>query len=146
MWHALGEAVHPIRLSHVAATIFTEPEIATAPIVIDGVTLFRVRGVSSLSAEARAQRIRNNFVSVAEDLTIPLDGIREVESDGVSLIQGGGGTIAGVLDADARLEQVRRNELAAAHLVQIRQAIDDATTGRLGAITPRHLGAREEIQ
>jgi NAD(P)H dehydrogenase (quinone) len=29
MWHALGEAVQPIRLSHVAATIFTEPEIAT---------------------------------------------------------------------------------------------------------------------
>src|SRR4029077_236963 len=28
MWHALGEAVHPLRLSHVAATIFTEPEIA----------------------------------------------------------------------------------------------------------------------
>jgi NAD(P)H dehydrogenase (quinone) len=29
MWHALGEAVEPIRLSHVAATIFTDPEIAT---------------------------------------------------------------------------------------------------------------------
>ena len=29
MWHALGESVHPIRLGHVAATIFTDPEIAT---------------------------------------------------------------------------------------------------------------------
>jgi NAD(P)H dehydrogenase (quinone) len=29
MWHALGEAVHPIRLSHVAQTIFTDPEIAS---------------------------------------------------------------------------------------------------------------------
>lgn len=29
MWHALGEAVQPLRLTHVAATIFTEPEIAT---------------------------------------------------------------------------------------------------------------------
>jgi dihydrolipoamide dehydrogenase len=29
MWHALGEAVTPLNLSHVAATIFTEPEIAT---------------------------------------------------------------------------------------------------------------------
>ncbi|HEX9030587.1 MAG TPA: NAD(P)H-quinone dehydrogenase, partial [Streptosporangiaceae bacterium] len=28
MWHALGEAVAPLRLGHVAATIFTEPEIA----------------------------------------------------------------------------------------------------------------------
>jgi NAD(P)H dehydrogenase (quinone) len=29
MWHTLGEAVGPLRLSHVAATIFTDPEIAT---------------------------------------------------------------------------------------------------------------------
>lgn len=29
MWHSLGEAVQPLRLGHVAATIFTEPEIAT---------------------------------------------------------------------------------------------------------------------
>ena len=29
MWHALGEAVQPLKLSNVAATIFTEPEIAT---------------------------------------------------------------------------------------------------------------------
>jgi len=28
MWHALGEAVQPLRLSHVAMTVFTEPEIA----------------------------------------------------------------------------------------------------------------------
>src|SRR5262249_50832768 len=29
---------------------------------------------------------------------------------------------------------------------QIRQAIDDAAAGRLGAIPPRKMGAREEIQ
>ncbi|HEX6934671.1 MAG TPA: NAD(P)H-quinone dehydrogenase [Streptosporangiaceae bacterium] len=29
MWHALGEAVQPLRRRHVAATIFTDPEIAT---------------------------------------------------------------------------------------------------------------------
>jgi NAD(P)H dehydrogenase (quinone) len=29
MWHALGEAVQPLRLSHVASTIFTDPEIAS---------------------------------------------------------------------------------------------------------------------
>lgn len=28
MWHTLGEAVQPLRLGHVAATIFTDPEIA----------------------------------------------------------------------------------------------------------------------
>jgi pyruvate/2-oxoglutarate dehydrogenase complex dihydrolipoamide dehydrogenase (E3) component len=29
MWHALGESVHPLRLTHVASTIFTDPEIAS---------------------------------------------------------------------------------------------------------------------
>ncbi|MBV9292827.1 MAG: NAD(P)H-quinone dehydrogenase, partial [Frankiales bacterium] len=29
MWHALGDAVSPLRLSHVAANVFTDPEIAT---------------------------------------------------------------------------------------------------------------------
>ncbi len=38
MWHALGEAVHPIRLDHVAATIFTDPEIATVGLTQRAVT------------------------------------------------------------------------------------------------------------
>jgi NAD(P)H dehydrogenase (quinone) len=47
MWHALGEAVHPIRLGHVAATIFTDPEIATV-----GVSQ---RAVSAGEVPARTQ-------------------------------------------------------------------------------------------
>jgi NAD(P)H dehydrogenase (quinone) len=38
MWHTLGEAVHPIRLDHVAATIFTDPEIATVGVTQRAVT------------------------------------------------------------------------------------------------------------
>jgi len=38
MWHALGEAVHPVRLDHVAATIFTDPEIATVGVTQRAVT------------------------------------------------------------------------------------------------------------
>ncbi len=37
MWHALGEAVQPIRLSHVASTIFTDPEIASVGVSQDAV-------------------------------------------------------------------------------------------------------------
>ncbi len=38
MWHALGEAVQPLRLSHVAMTVFTEPEIATVGVSQQAVT------------------------------------------------------------------------------------------------------------
>ena len=37
MWHTLGEAVQPIRLDHVAATIFTDPEIATVGVTANAV-------------------------------------------------------------------------------------------------------------
>ena len=36
MWHALGEAVAPLRLKTVAANIFTHPEIATVGIGLRG--------------------------------------------------------------------------------------------------------------
>ena len=38
MWHTLGEAVGPLRLGHVAATIFTDPEIATVGVSQRAVT------------------------------------------------------------------------------------------------------------
>jgi dihydrolipoamide dehydrogenase len=49
MWHSLGEAVAPIRLGHVAATIFTDPEIATV-----GVSQ---RAVSAGEVPARVQKL-----------------------------------------------------------------------------------------
>src|ERR1700761_9369042 len=38
MWHALGQALAPLRLDHVAATIFTQPEIATVGVTQRSVT------------------------------------------------------------------------------------------------------------
>jgi dihydrolipoamide dehydrogenase len=49
MWHTLGESVHPIRLGHVAATIFTDPEIATV-----GVSQ---RAVDAGEVAARTQKL-----------------------------------------------------------------------------------------
>jgi dihydrolipoamide dehydrogenase len=69
MWHALGEAVQPLRLSHVAATIFTEPEIATV-----GVTHRSVQAGESdalvvklplaTNARAKMQGFRDGFVKL----------------------------------------------------------------------------------
>jgi pyruvate/2-oxoglutarate dehydrogenase complex dihydrolipoamide dehydrogenase (E3) component len=49
MWHALGQALAPLRLDHVAATIFTQPEIATV-----GVTQ---RAVNSGEVSARVLKL-----------------------------------------------------------------------------------------
>jgi NAD(P)H dehydrogenase (quinone) len=70
MWHALGEAVKPLRLTHVAATIFTEPEIATVGVpekaVLSGDVADAVLVKLPLATNARAkmQDIREGFVKL----------------------------------------------------------------------------------
>jgi len=70
MWHALGEAVTPLKLSNVAATIFTEPEIATVGIpeqaVMSGEIPDAVVVKQPLATNARAkmQGFRDGFVKL----------------------------------------------------------------------------------
>jgi dihydrolipoamide dehydrogenase len=60
MWHALGEAVTPLRLKTVAANVFTHPEIATVGIGTSGVdATVRPRTVTlPLAGNARAKMSR----------------------------------------------------------------------------------------
>ncbi|HET7017372.1 MAG TPA: NAD(P)H-quinone dehydrogenase [Streptosporangiaceae bacterium] len=69
MWHALGEAVHPLRLSHVAATIFTEPEIATVGVSQEQVDSGKVRATVvkmplATNARAKMDGFRDGFVKL----------------------------------------------------------------------------------
>jgi dihydrolipoamide dehydrogenase len=69
MWHALGEAVQPLRLSHVAATIFTEPEIATVGVSQQAVASGEVDALVvklplSTNARAKMQGFRDGFVKL----------------------------------------------------------------------------------
>jgi NAD(P)H dehydrogenase (quinone) len=69
MWHALGEAVQPLRLGHVAATIFTEPEIATVGVTQASVDSGQVEAASvklalATNARAKMQGFRDGFVKL----------------------------------------------------------------------------------
>ncbi len=68
MWHALGEAVHPIRLSHVAATIFTEPEIATVGIsdraAAQAADVVAVNLPLATNARAKMQGFTDGFIKL----------------------------------------------------------------------------------
>ena len=58
MWHTLGEAVQPLRLAHVAATIFTEPEIANVGVSqheVDSGKVFAQAVKLPLATNARAK-------------------------------------------------------------------------------------------
>lgn len=69
MWHALGEAVQPLRLGHVAATIFTEPEIATVgvsqrAVEAGEVSASVVKLPLATNARAKMQGFRDGFVKL----------------------------------------------------------------------------------
>ena len=118
------------RLRAQEATGAAEGEIATAPVELDGVVLFRVRGVSSFPAATRAQSIQDRIAAAAADPAIAIDSLRIVGTEGAFRIMAGEHLIMGVVDADASLDQVSRTELAAAHMVRVRQAIGDYRAAR----------------
>jgi dihydrolipoamide dehydrogenase len=69
MWHALGEAVQPLRLDHVAATIFTEPEIATVGVTQAAIDAGQVDAAEvnlplATNARAKMQGFRDGFVKL----------------------------------------------------------------------------------
>src|SRR2546430_4269307 len=69
MWHALGEAVTPLRLKTVSANVFTHPEIATVGIQERAIAAGEVpaRMVSmplATNARAKMQGLRGGFVKL----------------------------------------------------------------------------------
>ena len=69
MWHALGEAVAPLRLGTVAACVFTDPEVASVGVtqkqVDDGVILAHpITLPLATNARAKMQGITDGFVKL----------------------------------------------------------------------------------
>jgi dihydrolipoamide dehydrogenase len=69
MWHALGEAVQPLRLSTVSANVFTDPEIATVGASQAAVDSGKVPARTVMlplrtNPRAKMQGIRDGFVKL----------------------------------------------------------------------------------
>jgi small-conductance mechanosensitive channel len=129
----VGTAPSPIAAKEIAsAPSATVPkaEIATAPVEIDGNILFRVRGVSAYPAEKRAAAIKDRILGFARDPEFRTDMLQTLESEGATKIMAGDQPIVSVLDADAKIEDVRRQELARAIAHRISEAIEDYRRNR----------------
>lgn len=101
----------------------SESPQATAPVTLDGETLFRVRGVTAYPAETRAKEISKRIRALARDGSIPPQSLRVVEQDGRSDIYAGDRYIVAVVDADAQVEKVERPVLADVVKERIRKAV-----------------------
>ncbi len=100
------------------------PATATAPVVVDGVTLFHVRGVSAFPAAERAQTIAEHIRTVAAEPAVATSTLRVVPAERSSDIVMGDRPIMSVFDADAEIEGLHRADLARAYAQRIAKAVE----------------------
>ncbi|MPS81277.1 MAG: mechanosensitive ion channel family protein [Achromobacter sp.] len=112
------------------ASASSELTLETAPVQIDGHTLFTVRGLSSFPAGKRAEGIRARIEDVATDRSLPSAALKAEAVQNGTVILAGKTAVMIVTDADAVLEQTSRENLAALHLIRIQQAIDEYRQAR----------------
>jgi small-conductance mechanosensitive channel len=100
-----------------------EQDVPTAPVSVDGVTILRVRGVSSYPADQRASTIAARIREIAAKPAIEPDTLHIEETELSSRILADRQPVMNVYDADAKIEGVPRQVLASLYLSQIRSAI-----------------------
>ena len=119
----------------------TASAIPTAPVVVDGHTLFLVRGVSAYPAERRAQDIANRIKAVAANHTYSPQSIRVEDAPIGTRILADKQLIMTVSDSDAQVEGVHRQVVAQAYLLRIAEAVDEFRHDR----SPKTLTKRSGI-
>jgi small-conductance mechanosensitive channel len=110
----------------------------SAPVVVDGIVLFRVRGVSALPAEKRAQAIAERIVGLAADPAFTKEALRIEEQAQMSVLMAGKRLVMGVTDADARLDGIDRRTLATTVVFRIGEAVDAWRLDRSAATLQRN--------
>jgi small-conductance mechanosensitive channel len=114
----------------------------TAPVVVDGEELFRVRGVSSYPAHERAAAIARAIREAANDPSFDPRSVRIEPVDFGARIMAGPRRLMVVVDADSQGEGVRPSVLASLYAQRISRAIGDYRKARLpGALRGAWLGA-----
>src|SRR5262245_8599968 len=108
-----------------------------APVVVDGITLFSVRGVSAFPAERRAEETSGQIVAAAANPDVSRDSLRLSETPNSTAIFAGDQRIITIVDADAVLEGVNRKVLAQVFLSRIAEAIDAYRRDREPALLAR---------
>jgi small-conductance mechanosensitive channel len=113
-------------------------EVKTAPVKLDGEVLFTVRGVSAFPADQRAQLVAARIKAVAKDRNFDPQNLRLEDVQFSTQIMAGRLAVLSVFDADARLEEVGRQNLARADLLRIQGAIESYRQERQPKVLIEH--------
>lgn len=107
------------------------PAVQTAPVVVDGYTLFSIRGLSAYPAEKRAQDIANRIKAVAANHAYSPQSLRSENVQIGTRILANNQFIMNISDSDARMEGVNRQVVAQAYISRIGEAIIEFRNDRL---------------
>jgi small-conductance mechanosensitive channel len=98
--------------------------VNTAPVIVDGKKLFRVRGMSSYPATRRASEIRQRIIDLANDRSFdPAQLVVSNEDPMRSVVMAGDLELLNVFDEDALLESIQRELLAVVYRDLIAETI-----------------------
>jgi small-conductance mechanosensitive channel len=126
-----------------AATVSVSP--MKAPVVVDGVELFQVRGIEAYPAARRAAEIEGRIETFAANPALSPKVLTVTEVPGGSQIGFGKQALLTVLDVDAELEQLNRQLLARVYITRISEAVEayrrDRSTEYLLRSAGKALGA-----
>ena len=100
-----------------------EPAVRVAPVRIDDMTLFHVRGIEAFPAEDRAKAIGERIKEIASDPAVKIESITAVEAEFSTDLVADGRRIMSVFDADASFEGVPRQVVAKAVIAKLRTSI-----------------------
>ena len=95
-----------------------------APVVVDGETLFSVRGVTARPADRRAREIADRIRALAADPKLNATSLELKEHPGATWILANGHRVMALLDEDAAIEDTARHLLAELYRARIAEAIE----------------------
>lgn len=121
VWAATPEAHSP----ESAQLMGEADEINVAPVIVDGQTVLRVRGITAYPAEKRADAIAGRIRAIAADRSVSTSVLRSEHSEDLTRILAGKQLVMVITDADARIEQLDRRNLANTYVSRISEVILD---------------------
>lgn len=131
---AMGAASPAVRAAPAADV---EADEQTAPVVLDGATVLRVRGAAALPAPERARRIVERIAAAASDPAFDPATLRVQQGEIGSEILAGERRLMVVTDADAATLRLPRTAVAAGARDVIRDAMERFRADRRPAVLGR---------
>ena len=108
----------------------SEQTIETAPVIIDDMTLFSVRGIQAFPAEVRAAAIADRIRKIASDRSIPAASLTIAEAEYSTDIVAGEVKLVSIYDADAAVDRISRQVIARVYLAKIRSSVEKYRSDR----------------